>query len=409
MGLRVAELFAGVGGFRLGLEAAGHEVVWSNQWEPGTKAQHASECYTRQFGPVGHSNEDIHNVAAADIPDHDLLVGGFPCQDYSVAATLDKSGGIEGKKGVLWWQIDRILRKKRPAFVLLENVDRILRSPVHQRGRDFGMVLRCLGALGYRVEWRVINAADYGFPQKRRRTFIFAARKDTPWGQVMTKSGMASDFLESRGFFAGSFPVVKQQALLLEELEPSATLPNAKQDVSNLFDTHFRKAGVMVGRKIWTRDVRARTEPIRPLKTVLEPKVSDDYYVAEDQIARWEYFKLSKSETRVAENGHEYKYAEGRMQFPDPINQPARTILTGEGGSASRSNHIIRDPKTGRLRKLTPLECERLNGFPDNWTEGMPERRRYFVMGNALVVGVVERMAHKIALKRVARRLVAAK
>src|SRR5438552_364694 len=125
--MRVCELFAGVGGFRLALERSGWEVVWSNQWEPGEKAQWASNCYAGHFGKKGHLNADIAAVAASTIPEHDLLVGGFPCQDYSVATT--KARGIHGKKGVLWWEIRRILRAKRPPFVLLENVDRLLRSP----------------------------------------------------------------------------------------------------------------------------------------------------------------------------------------------------------------------------------------------------------------------------------------
>ena len=103
--IRVVELFAGVGGFRIGLEGASdfYKTIWNNQWEPSTKQQDASIVYTARFGREGHSNKDINLVDTNDIPDHDLLVGGFPCQDYSVASTLSRSGGIEGKKGVLWW------------------------------------------------------------------------------------------------------------------------------------------------------------------------------------------------------------------------------------------------------------------------------------------------------------------
>src|SRR5690606_2367398 len=144
--LRVAELFAGVGGFRVGLERANvklgkpaYEVVWSNQYEPGTKRQHASEVYERRFGSDLHTNRDIADVQAEDVPTVAVLVGGFPCQDYSVATTLQRSGGLMGKKGVLWWQIHRLLRdlSPRPTYVFLENVDRLLKSPASQRGRDF--------------------------------------------------------------------------------------------------------------------------------------------------------------------------------------------------------------------------------------------------------------------------------
>ena len=111
------------------------------------------------------------------MPDHDLLVGGFPCQDYSVAHTGAQS--IEGKKGVLWWSINDIIRAHHPRFILLENLDRLLKSPAKQRGRDFGIILRCLEDEGYLAEWRVINAAEYGNAQRRRRTFIFAVKKET--------------------------------------------------------------------------------------------------------------------------------------------------------------------------------------------------------------------------------------
>ena len=144
--LKVVELFAGVGGFRLGLEGwkgkssssgytkrmiKNYETVWNNQWEPGVKVQHASDVYKEMFGSEGHSNEDIGMVNPKSVPKHDLLVGGFPCQDYSVAKQLGKSKGIEGKKGVLWWSIRDILEAKKPKYVLLENVDRLIKSPVN--------------------------------------------------------------------------------------------------------------------------------------------------------------------------------------------------------------------------------------------------------------------------------------
>ena len=174
--LKVCELFAGVGGFRLGLENTGHyRVVWSNQWEPSTKMQHASLVYEARFGIENHSNVNIETVETKNIPDHDILVGGFPCQDYSVATSLKNSKGLIGKKGVLWWSIHRILteKKNKPKYLFLENVDRLLKSPSTQRGRDFAIMLRSLSDLGYAVEWRVINAAEYGMPQRRRRVFFW--------------------------------------------------------------------------------------------------------------------------------------------------------------------------------------------------------------------------------------------
>ena len=219
--LKVVELFAGVGGFRLGLEGwkgkspssgysrrmtSNFEVVWSNQWEPSTKTQHASDIYIRRFGEKNHSNADIHSVDLKKIPNHDLLVGGFPCQDYSVAKQMSKSKGIEGKKGVLWWDIRNILEVKRPKYVLLENVDRLINSPANQRCRDFAIILASLSDLGYMAEWRVINAADYGMPQRRRRVFIFATHKKT---NIHKRIENSEEWVLKKGIFAKAFKIRK--------------------------------------------------------------------------------------------------------------------------------------------------------------------------------------------------------
>lgn len=197
----VCELFAGVGGFRVGLEEADSnwKTVWANQWEPSRKSQYAFECYVSHFGKnKNYINEDIASIDKDDIPDHNLLVGGFPCQDYSVARSGAK--GMEGKKGVLWWQIKEILEAKSPKFVLLENVDRLLKSPASQRGRDFGVILACFNDLGYTVEWRVINAADYGFAQRRRRIFIFACKNDTNYYTTIEDENL-EDVIHKNRFF----------------------------------------------------------------------------------------------------------------------------------------------------------------------------------------------------------------
>ncbi|SVC09095.1 uncharacterized protein METZ01_LOCUS261949, partial [marine metagenome] len=198
--IRVAEMFAGVGGFRGGLEGwpdsdedTGFKVVWSNQWEPseitkkGDGQQWASRIYEERFGSKGHTGNSIHDFThpidgVAEIANHDLLVGGFPCQDYSVARTLSGELGIKGEKGKLWVDIARIIRHKRPRpkVVLLENVPRLLNSPANARGLNFAIILNDLIAMGYEVEWRVINAADYGMPQQRSRVFILAYRTPGP-------------------------------------------------------------------------------------------------------------------------------------------------------------------------------------------------------------------------------------
>ena len=402
--MKVVELFAGVGGFRLGLEESGWETVFSNQWEPSTKAQHASEVYVHRFGPEGHSNEDIAVVAdsalARDgrwrIPKADLVVGGFPCQDYSVAKSASAAFGIAGKKGVLWWEIVKVISVAKPKFIFLENVDRLLKSPSSQRGRDFAIMLSTLSGLGYSVEWRVINAADYGFPQKRKRIYIVGKKL------ARSKSGPeAEKIFTTTGVFARAFPVEGLSSAI-----KSVSISSDAVEVTRNFNLRgklspFENAGYFERGVAWT----ARVEPIRKSPRTLgqllvsESEVPEEFFVSEDRLRDWRYLKGAKKEERVHRaSGSKYFYNEGSMSFPDPLDSPARTILTGEGGgSPSRFKHIVQLP-SGRYRRLLPVELERINGFPDGWTEfgaggvRMSDARRAFFMGNALVVGVVAKI-----------------
>ncbi len=392
--IRVVELFAGVGGFHCGLDgkSSDFKTIWANQWEPGRKTQFAFECYDGHFPGIG-VNEDI-NLVMSQVPDHDLLVGGFPCQDYSVAAT--KAKGIEGRKGVLWWNIRTIVQEHHPPYILLENVDRLVKSPVKQRGRDFGIILRCLNDEGYTVEWRVINAAEYGLQQKRRRVFIFAYRNDTPFASRM--SGLPSEDVVSKdGFFAGAFPVTDEIVKGREaRYHVVGTDCPDLVAISDSFRATFYNSGVMRDGRIYTRETRPdHVGPSITLRDILETDVDEHYYVSEEQLERWREAKGAKRIERRHRDGTPYIYAEGAVPFPDNLDVPGRTMLTSEG-SLNRSSHLVLDPQTGRYRILTPVECERLNGFPDGWTEGMTERQRYFTMGNALVVQLIERMGDRI-------------
>jgi DNA (cytosine-5)-methyltransferase 1 len=396
--IRVAELFAGVGGFRVGLEkAGGYQVVFSNQWEPSTKKQWASEVYEARFGSDGHTNIDVNDVEVDKMPDFDLLVGGFPCQDYSVASTSQNSKGLIGKKGVLWWSIHKILRDKeiKPKYILLENVDRILKSPTSQRGRDFAVILKSLEELGYAVEWRVINAADYGMPQRRKRVFILGFLKGTDIYEEIEKS--QSKWLLESGISAKAFPATKDEGPFA-----SFKIEGDILSVSSDFNkgkkiSPFENSGVMIDGFVMTKKAEPSYSGSRTvLGDVLESGTIDKEFFVED-LTRWEYFKGAKKEKRTTADGYEYFYSEGGMTFPDPTDKPSRTIITGEGGkSASRFKHVI---KTGDShRRLTPVELERLNMFPDNHTyiEGITPTKRAFFMGNALVVGIVEKLGTEL-------------
>ncbi len=393
----LCELFAGVGGFRLGFNRleSGWQTKWFSQWEPGAKTQWAHDCYVKHFGDSSdingeyHTCEDIGTVDKSSIPDHTLLVGGFPCQDYSVAHPLSSAQGIEGKKGVLWWQIRDTIIAKKPPFCLFENVDRLLKSPAKQRGRDFGVILACLAEQGYSVEWRVVNAAQYGAAQRRRRTFIFAYRNDTCYG-VKMQNADAESVLISDGFMAHSFPVT--------ELYPAQTkvLPQDIYEVSERFSFPFENAGYMHNWVITSGRVSENEEKPISLGSILEKNVDEKYYITGDRMAKWIYLKGAKKVPRTSASGHEYVFSEGPIAFPDPWDRPSRTMLTSES-TLNRSTHVVSDPGTGRLRLLTPIEAERLQGFDDEWTNsGMPDRMRYFCMGNALVVPMITRMGKEL-------------
>lgn len=394
--LNVVELFAGVGGFRLGLEKADKNVfktVWANQWEPSRKAQDAFDCYTRNFDEGIHCNDDITTVPDKVFQELniDLLVGGFPCQDYSVARSLSGEKGLEGKKGVLFWEIKRVIENSHPKYVLLENVDRLLKSPSKQRGRDFAVMLATFRDLGYIVEWRVVNAAEYGAAQKRRRIFIFAYKNTLDFAVKQNKF-TPDEIVFSEGFFANTFPV-KQEPY--KNRISTCILPEDIVEISDEFAFGFHTAGVMIGGKVFTAHTEVEQLSFTPLGDILvnESEVPEKFYLTDAQVEKFAYLRGPKKIERTSAEGHKYIFSEGGMSPTDELHVPGRTMLTSEG-SINRSTHIVE--VNGKKRFLTPVECERLNGFPDNWTAGMPDRMRYFCMGNALVVDLIKKMGQTI-------------
>ena len=445
--MRVVELFAGVGGFRIGFEGPPENpdrsrfgVIWSNQWEPSTKAQHAAEVYVQQWNLEQSDydlevysngsddkfvNKDIGAIEASDIPDHDLLCGGFPCQDYSVARTSAK--GLEGKKGVLWWEIFRILKEKRPGIVMLENVDRLLKSPTSQRGRDFAVMLASLSELDYVVEWRVINAADYGMPQRRKRVFIIGYLKSTSISDRLNKVEDIKEWLTNTGLIASSFGVESETGPINK-----FSVKSSPENISKTFGlgqkiSQFKNTGLLKDGKVFSlrtkpillenktlRSIKYRgkkidneyfIDPLKKLsKIIKKPQINGETIIIKTELDMWNYLKGAKKEWRStidrndSSKSHKYKYAEGKMTFPDNIDKPSRTIITGEGGrSASRFKHVIKVGK--KFRRLLPIELERLNMFPDDHTKHpeVTDAKRAFFMGNALVVGVVEVLGKNLA------------
>lgn len=321
--IKMAELFAGVGGFR---EAAEHtnlknyfKVSWSNQWEPSESAkqgdlQNANRVYIAKFGKEGHYTNDVHLITDSekelpkDIANIDMLVGGFPCQDYSVAKPKNTAKGIRGPKGVLWWSIERILRDVRPNYVLLENVDRLINSPSANRGRDFAVILKGLDSLDYIVEWRVVNAADYGFAQKRRRIFILAYQKNSPASKKIGATKLDIDeAINSKGLIAKALPCVSKS----EKSEFDLTKFTSDDELGAKYKSRagkspFFNAGFVKNGKVWTRVVKA-TPPNQTMslgEILLKPEHdtmptnSDSFRLSTDVLSKWSYAKGRKNEPR---------------------------------------------------------------------------------------------------------------
>ena len=409
--IRIIELFAGVGGFRIGLENASkkYKTVWSNQWEPpGRIPQEASEIYVKNFGAKNHINMDINDIKTIDIPNHDLLVGGFPCQDYSVATSLKNSRGLYGKKGVLWWQIYRILEEKGsdcPKLLFLENVDRLLSSPANQKGRDMGVILASLQKLGYIVEWRVINAGEYGMPQRRRRIYLLGYHKNSNIFNSIIQLKEPINWILKDGIFAEAFPINIKIGFDLSSFKLESSIKNVSGNFNQSGNkSPFHNTGIIINNKVYTIRSEANYSGRQTtLGDILidEKDVPKEFFLDSSNLEKWKYLKGAKCSIKTNKLlGYQYKYSEGSVIFPDSLEEPARTIITGEGGgSPSRFKHVVRT-KSGLLRRLTPLELERINMFPDNHTKGVSDVKRAFIMGNALVTGVIERVA-RILIKRI--------
>ena len=407
--MNVLELFAGVGGFRVGLEKASprFKTLWSNQFEPSRKSQDAFEVYNYHFPDSENWNEDITTIPnerfSALKGKVDLIVGGFPCQDYSVARTKKDEKGIEGRKGVLFWEIVRATKLSNPKYLLLENVDRLLKAPSKQRGRDFAIMLRAFADLGYGVDWRVINPADYGWCQRRKRVFLFVYRKDTPY---FKQQQVLDDFgVDTSGIFEETH---ETKAEVVKDRSSSFVLPEDIVEVSDSFSTQFWNSGSMIEGQVVTKELEPKYEGSRKvLGDILESPLdlSDTMYLSKDKVDKFRYLRGAKKFERTNSEGYTYAYSEGAMALVDSADLPSRTLLTSEG-SISRTTHLIEDSKGYRL--LTALETERLQGFPDNWTKvklskgkevEVSETRRKFFMGNALVVEVVESLGKHIAYR----------
>jgi DNA (cytosine-5)-methyltransferase 1 len=419
--MKVIELFAGVGGFRTGFENASKrfETVLANQWEPGTKAQHAANVYRKQFGDDVLVNEDLNVLLENNysFPHHDLLVGGFPCQDFSVANTLSRSKGLEGTKGNLWYAIAELIKRKEPKYCLFENVNRLLLSPALERGRDFAYMLATLNDMNYAVEWMVIDASAYGFPQKRKRVFFMCFKEGTPEYDELKNNNSS--------LLRRAFPFKKKEHSKIKYSFPEGNFLGSGTPVDVLKNFNpapkktksaykykspkkFFQYGTCIDREYDSYDIIPTYNGSYTLlgDIIVKDTVAEEFYVDSKALEAWKAEKGGYTRTRTTKDGFTYNISFGKMDLYDGLDEPSRTIITAEGGkSVSRMKHLIQTAD-GKSRRLIPLELERLNMFPDNFTEkGLDESgeeyqvldtRRAFLMGNAMVTGIVQKIAEEL-------------
>lgn len=424
--MKIFSMFDGVGGFIVGLENSSKEIfktLYSNQYEPSRKIQDAYEVGLYRFPNMEHIGTDVALIPNEKFEEMrkngvDMIVGGFPCQDYSVARSKKNELGIEGKKGVLFWEIIRATEVIKPKYLILENVDRLLKAPSSQRGRDFAVMLAAFNELGYSVEWRVINAADYGRAQRRRRVFFFVFRNDTKWGERLHKTyesnlpkkatteerlAQYQSYIFADGLFGRQFPV--KDMAVKKRINANHLIGDIAEVSETFKDGKFWNSGLMTNGYYYTIE----TDPIveNPITmgdiVVPEDTVDAKYYITGEKLEKFKYLRGAKKITRTSADGHEYTYAEGGMSEYDSLELPGRTMLTSEG-SVNRSTHLLKI--NGNYRLITPIEAERLQDFPDDWTkfklnakgevEEVSDRMRMFFMGNALVTGIVKRIGDEL-------------
>lgn len=315
--MRYFSMFSGIGGFEKGIDQAGATGICIGYSEID---KYAIKVYERNFS--GHRNYgNATAINAADLPDFDLLVGGFPCQAFSVAG---KRLGFNETRGTLFFDIARILKDKRPRHFVLENVKGLLS---HDSGKTFTTIIRVLTDLGYLAEWQVLNSKNFGVPQNRERVYIVGHLGNECGRKVFPISGQ-HDENTGKDEVREIHPIFKETEKLSDAFRIRPTSGSA---------TTLKGLGGGMGAKTGLYAIPVLT-PDRPEKR---------------------------------QNGRRFK-EDGDPSF----------TLTGQ------DKHGVYDGMS--IRRLTPLECERLQGFPDNWTAGESDTQRYKMCGNAVTVNTVE-------------------
>ena len=353
------EPFCGVGGFRLGLERNGHKCVWANDID-----KYACKIYRKHFGKKELYEGDIRAVEPRTIPEADLLCAGFPCQSFSVAG---KQGGFKDPRGNLFFELCRIARAKRIKYLFLENVRGLMSD---DGGRTFTTIKQSLYELGYDCQWQVCNSKNYGVPQNRKRVFVVGHLRGERRPQVFPIQNSIEKIQRERdGESAGCISTKNQSGQA--QFDGGTTL------ITTALDANYHKGGLGRGQRTLVQ-----------IGTIGEDDEASRVYDP-NGIAR----TIKDGGGMGAKTG---LYCVGTKRGQDRDGQ---RIYSSKGlYSSLKGNTGEKDAveSCGQIRRLTPTECERLQGFPDGWTEGLSDTQRYKCLGNAVTVNVIEAIGARL-------------
>jgi DNA (cytosine-5)-methyltransferase 1 len=357
--MRYLSTFSGIGGFEQGIQLAYELSQMGTESQNSTDNQsrtsqhterplcigyseidkYASAIYQKHF-PTHHNYGDITQIIAEELPDFDLLVGGFPCQAFSIAG---KRGGFEDTRGTMFFELARILRTKQPRLFVFENVKGLLS---HDGGKSFATIIQTLDELGYDCQWQVLNSKNHGVPQNRERVFIVGHLRGTSRPEV--------------------FPFTRADR---EDTRPDLTAVGVNNPSRGY---EARKDGL-------ASCVRAGESGSKNIIQLNQPTHSNDRVYGADGIS---------PTLNTMQGGNRQPF----IQNPKMLNFKKDY----DNSVAITATSYKEPPVVNAIRRLTPTECERLQGFPDGWTEGISDTQRYKCLGNAVTVNVIKDIFLKI-------------
>lgn len=354
--MNLYSLFAGIGGFDLAFHNSNHTTVGACEID-----EHARSIYTRHF-PHVPIWEDATRIKPSELPDFDILSAGFPCQSFSVAG---KGRGFDDTRGSLFFEIARIAKEKKPPYLLLENVKGLLSN---NKGETFRTIIRTLDEMGYDAEWHLLNSR-YFVPQNRERLFIIGTARGPGRRKIFPLGNFSKQTATRKLKQVGNIDTKGHNSIWGRVYDPTGLASNLNAHGGGLGAKTGLYKVPMIFMGHTKGNIKQRIQDREHTWTLTDN--SRDFGVLEPAI--------------VADRTRSYRGTGRKLESPKPI--------TNSLTSVTKDNYLIQNT---RIRRLTPLECERLQGFPDGYTAGISDTQRYKCLGNAVTVPVIEYLISKL-------------